>query len=104
MWKPLKTSLVIVALTMGGSLAACSATSTSQSTGDYIDDASITTKVKVAILDDAALKTFEIHVVTYQNVVQLSGFVDNRQMVRRASDVAAKVAGVKSVRNDLVVK
>jgi osmotically-inducible protein OsmY len=104
MRKSIKTGLVIVGLTLGCSLAACAPTATSESTGAYVDDASITTKVKAAIFEDPALKVFQIHVVTYKNVVQLSGFVDSAPMIGRASEVAGKVAGVRSVQNDLVVR
>jgi osmotically-inducible protein OsmY len=100
----IKTSIIIVGLALGSSLAACAQTTTHESTGAYVDDASITTKVKAAILDDAALKVLDIHVVTNKNVVRLSGFVDTRPMVDRATDVAAKVAGVTSVQNDLIVR
>lgn len=99
-----RASILVIGLTMGCSLATCAPTKTSESTGAYVDDASITTKVKAAILDDASLKVLEIHVVTYQSVVQLSGFVDSAAMVGRAGDVASRVAGVKSVRNNLIVR
>jgi osmotically-inducible protein OsmY len=104
MLHPIKTSFVIVGLILGGSLAGCAQTSTSESTGAYVDDASITTKVKAAILDDAALKVFEIHVVTDKDVVELSGFVDSSSMIGRASKVANGVDGVRGVRNDLLVR
>ena len=99
-----RASIIVIGLTLGCSLVACAPTATSESTGAYVDDASITTKVKTAILDDASLKVFEIHVVTYKNVVQLSGFVDSSAMIGRAGDVAGGVAGVRSVRNDLAVR
>lgn len=101
---PIKTTFLVASLMLGGSLAACAPTATRESTGAYVDDASITTKVKAAIFDDARLKTFEIHVVTDKDVVQLSGFVDQSSMVARASEVAEGVAGVRAVRNDLVVR
>ncbi len=101
---PMKTSLVIASLILAGSLGACAQTQTSESTGAYVDDASITTKVKTAILGDAKLKVFEIHVDTQHDVVQLSGFVNSKQMVGHAGDVASKVAGVTGVQNDLVVR
>lgn len=104
MQNPIKTGLVIVGLTLAGSLAACAPTATSESTGAYVDDAAITAKVKAAIFDDAALKVLDIHVVTDKNVVHLSGFVGSQATISRAGDVAGKVAGVKSVRNDLMVK
>jgi hyperosmotically inducible protein len=85
-------------------LTGCASTSTSESTGEYVDDATITAKVKAAILNEPGLKSLQISVETYKDVVQLSGFVDNAQSKTRAGQVAAGVAGVKSVRNDLVVK
>lgn len=97
-------TIVAVALASALALGACAETKTSQSTGAYIDDTVITTKVKTAILEDPALKVMQIQVETNQNVVQLSGFVDSQQMATRAGTVARGVEGVSSVRNDLIVK
>ena len=85
-------------------LASCAATPTRESTGEYIDDATITTKVKAEILNDPMLKVLQIKVETYKGEVLLSGFVDTPQAAARAAEVASKVRGVKSVRNELVVK
>ena len=82
----------------------CAATQKNESTGQYIDDSVITTKVKAAILDEPSLKVFQINVKTYQGVVQLSGFVDSALNVKKAGEVAGSVTGVKEVKNDLVVK
>ncbi len=46
----------------------------------------------------------QISVKQYKNVVQLSGFVDTAAMKEHAGTVAGQVAGVTSVKNDLVVK
>jgi len=100
----IKTSIVVVGLALVYPLAACAQSATSESTGAYIDDATVTTKVKTAILGDSSLKVFEIHVVTNHNVVQLTGAVDSEAMIGRATRVASEVAGVKSVQNDLVVR
>ena len=48
--------------------------------------------------------SFAIKVVTYKDEVQLSGYVDNRTIKRRAGVIAANTIDVKRVRNDLVVK
>jgi len=85
-------------------LAACAETGTRESTGTYVDNSAITGKVKAAILQDPSLKVMQIHVTTFKNVVQLSGFVDTPQMVERAGKVARDVEGVSSVQNDLIVK
>lgn len=82
----------------------CAATQKHESTGQYVDDSVITTKVKAAIFDEATLKTLQINVKTFKGVVQLSGFVDSSQSVTKAGEVAGRIAGVKEVKNDLVVK
>jgi osmotically-inducible protein OsmY len=106
MRNPIKTSIVILGVAMGCALAACAQTQppARETTGNYVDDASITTKVKAAILNDASLKVFDIHVVTNHSVVQLTGTVRSHQLVNHANDVVSQVAGVVGVQNDLVVQ
>ena len=99
-----RAGIVAAGLLALAPIAGCAPTPTSESTGQYVDDSTITTKVKAALVDDAGLKAFDIHVVTYKGVVQLSGFVDTPQTVAHATDVAQKIGGVQSVRNDLIVK
>ena len=82
----------------------CAATQKRQSTGQYVDDSVITTKVKAAIFNEATLKTLQINVETFKGEVQLSGFVDSAQSVKKAGEVAGSVNGVVSVKNNLVVK
>jgi osmotically-inducible protein OsmY len=95
---------LVVALVAAVTIAACASTRTTESTGEYVDDATITSKVKSALLGDSGLKSFDIGVETYKDVVQLSGFVNSDQVKARAGEVAAGVPGVRSVRNNLVVK
>jgi len=82
----------------------CASTRTQQSTGEKVDDSVITTKVKAAIFNDPSLKVFQINVETFKGEVQLSGFVDSAQSVKKAGEVARGVNGVKSVKNNLIVK
>jgi osmotically-inducible protein OsmY len=82
----------------------CASTPKKEGTGEYIDDSAITTKVKSAILGDSTLKVFQINVETFKGEVQLSGFVDSAQSVKKAGEVARGVGGVKSVKNNLIVK
>jgi|SRR5947207_14206905 len=84
--------------------AGCAATSTRESTGEYIDDSSITTRVKKAIFDEPSLKVANINVETYKSVVQLSGFVDSTAQVGTAGSIARSVEGVTRVKNDLQIK
>jgi osmotically-inducible protein OsmY len=82
----------------------CAGTDKRESTGEYVDDSVITTKVKAAIFDEPSLKLMQINVETFKGVVQLSGFVDSAKSIQKAGEVARGVKGVVSVKNDLVIK
>ena len=75
-------------LAFGSVMGGCAATPTSDSTGQYVDDTAITTKVKSALLGDDAVKSFEIKVETVKKVVQLSGFVDSAEEKATAAEIA----------------
>jgi len=92
------------ALSIGGLTGGCAATPTSDSTGQYVDDATITTKVKNALLGDGAVKSTEVSVQTVKRVVQLSGFVDTSDQKSAAEKDASAVAGVKDVIDNLIVR
>jgi hyperosmotically inducible protein len=94
----------LVLLMLIATFASCASTPTRESTGEYVDDSVITTKVKALLAEDDFLKSFQISVATYKGIVQLSGFVDSRKAVNKAGEIARSVQGVKSVRNDLIVK
>ena len=72
--------------------------------GTDIDDATITTKVKSALLADADVKGFDIKVETRKGEVQLSGFVDNQSQIDRAITITRGVEGVKNVDNKMSLK
>lgn len=95
---------LLACLSFASACVGCAPTQKRESTGEYVDDSVITTKVKAAIFDEATLKSMQINVKTFKGVVQLSGFVDSPQYVATAGDVAARVHGVKEVKNDLVAK
>jgi osmotically-inducible protein OsmY len=83
---------------------ACASTSKQESTGEYVDDSVITTKVKALLAADDFLKSFQISVETFRGTVQLSGFVGSQNDVNKAVQIARSVSGVKSVKNSLIVK
>ena len=91
--------LVFVAL-----IAGCAGNKHRESTGEYIDDSVLTSKVKTEIFNDPMLKVFQINVESFKGVVQLSGFVNSAQAFARAEEVANSVKGVKSVKNSIIVK
>ncbi|MBE0558860.1 MAG: BON domain-containing protein [Proteobacteria bacterium] len=94
----------LVLLMLIATLAACASTPTRASTGEFIDDSVITTKVKSLLAKDDVLKAFQISVETYKGTVQLSGFVNSKQAVDKAGEIARSVKGVESVKNNLIVK
>ena len=94
----------LVLLMLIATFAACASTRTQESTGEYVDDSVITTKVKSLLAADDFLKSFQISVETFKGVVQLSGFVNSQQAVNRAAEIVRTVQGVKSIKNNLIVK
>ncbi|HKV54313.1 MAG TPA: BON domain-containing protein [Candidatus Binataceae bacterium] len=98
-----------MALLLGAFVAACAATPTTESTGGYIDDATITAKVKTALAADPQLRDpiqtpLQVRVETYKGVVQLSGFVNSPNTAQKAASDASDVPGVTRVVNNLIVK
>ena len=91
---------ILIAALMVSALG-CAATSQRASTGEYIDDSWITTKVKSGIFKEPSLKVTQINVETNKNVVQLSGFVDSQASMTKAVAIARSVEGVSSVKNDM---
>jgi len=85
-------------------MAGCVAPNSPQSTGQYIDDVSLTARVKTALIEDPATKARNIEVDTYNGVVQLSGVVDTTQERTRAERVAGGIAGVVRVENRLALR
>ena len=93
-----------VILMLIATFIACASTPKQESAGEYVDDSVITTKVKSLLAGDDFLKSFQIGVETYKGIVQLSGFVNSQQAVNKAIEITKSVGGVKSVKNDLIVK
>jgi osmotically-inducible protein OsmY len=98
----LRLASVIV---LAGALSACSVASGRESGHDYVSDATITTKVKTQLASDVGLTPAnQIHVETYQRVVQLSGFVDSTAHKAEAESIARDVEGVDGVQNNIIVQ
>lgn len=86
------------------SVGGCQSMGSQQTTGEYLDDSVITTKVKAAILEDPMTKVLDIKVTTYNGDVQLSGFATSQAEADRAVQLARGVKGVKSVTNNMQIK
>jgi osmotically-inducible protein OsmY len=94
----------LVLLMLIAAFAACASTRTRESAGEYVDDSVITTKVKSLLAEDDFLKSFQISVESYKGRVQLSGFVNSQKAVDKADEIVRGVKGVKSIKNNLIVK
>lgn len=98
-YAPLALCLILVLGLLG-----CAGSRTRASTGEYIDDSAISTKVKTALHADEDVSGFQVNVETFKGVVQLSGFVDTAAQAQKAEQIARRVEGVEEVRNNLTVK
>lgn len=74
-----------------------------KSVGETIDDATITTRVKTALLNDKDVGGLRIDVDTSLGVVTLSGIVRSQAEADRALAVARQINGVKDVKSTLQV-
>jgi osmotically-inducible protein OsmY len=95
---------LIICLVLTIAVMSCVGSRTRESSGEYVDDSAITTKVKYALLADPDVKSLDISVETFKGVVQLSGFVNDKEQARKAVEITRSVDGVKSVTNSLIVK
>lgn len=92
-------------LLVTGALSACSVTSGRESGSQYVDDATITTKVKTQLASDVGLTPAnQIHVETSKRVVQLSGFVDSAAHKAEAESIARGIEGVEGVQNSIIIQ
>ena len=85
-------------------MVGCSDNTRRESTGEYLDDTVLTTKIKATFLGDSRLKMLDINVKSYRGTVQLSGFIDTQKEADRAVQLARTVKGVKAVNNSLIIK
>lgn len=86
------------------SAAGCAGSRTQESTGEYVDDTWITTKVKATLVDSANVKATEVNVETFKGAVQLSGFVSSQLAMNEAVRLTRGIKGVTSVKNDMRIK
>ncbi len=99
-------SCLLLAAGLGSAVlgTGCAGSATKESTGEYIDNAAITARVKAALADDELVKAREINVESFRGTVQLSGFVSTSEEKSRAGRIAASVSGVRDVKNNITVK
>lgn len=91
-------------LLIPGMMAGCAGGPQQASTGEYVDDTVLATRVKSALLRDPEVSGLDLQVETFKGRVQLSGFVDNEAQAQRAEAIARRVEGVREVVNETTVK
>jgi hyperosmotically inducible periplasmic protein len=100
------TKLALAALVAAAALlstTACTVVRDQQSVGTYIDDATLTTRVKAKFAEDKVVSAMAIKVETFKGVVQLSGVAKSGAEKSQAERLARETSGVTGVRNDIVV-
>lgn len=98
--------ILIAALIAGGALATtgCAVTSGQSTVGQYVDDATIATRVKARFAEDPGVSAMRIQVEALKGTVQLAGFATSQSEKDRAGQLARAVPDVKDVRNNIIVK
>jgi hyperosmotically inducible protein len=107
----MKTTKLLALLLSVAFVAGCAATKSDsssgatakRSTGEVIDDAAITAKVKTALLADPEISALKIDVDTKESVVRLKGEIKTLVLRKKVESIARGVAGVKSVDNQLII-
>ena len=104
MKKTFSGNLLVAGVLIAGLAGCASSGGTGQKTGEYVDDAWITSKVKSKMIADDEVKAHKIDVDTAQGVVTLSGTVESWQEANKAAEIARGVKGVTAVENDIRVQ
>lgn len=98
----LKRTLLVLATATA--LSACAIARDDYSTADYVSDAQITASLKAKYAGESEVPATQVKIDTMNGVVQLSGFVPNQTAKERAGQIARDTKGVKTVRNDIIVR
>jgi len=85
-------------------LTGCAVARDQQSVGAFIDDTTVTTRVKARFAGDPTVSALAIKVETLNGTVQLSGFAKTGDERSHADALARATPGVQSVRNDIIIQ
>jgi len=99
----LKKLLLIMMILSMGFLGACVSTPYQESTGQYIDNTVITSRVKTGLLADPLVKGLGITVTSFKGTVELSGRVDSDRERQRALAITWATPGVTHVVDHLIL-
>lgn len=82
----------------------CAVTRGQETVGAYVDDTTITTQVKARYVESRDVAASSIRVETLNGTVLISGFAKNAAERNEAERIARGVNGVRSVRNEIVIR
>ena len=82
----------------------CAVVRDQQTVGQFVDDTTLTTRVKAKFAEDPTVSAMAIGVETFNGLVQLSGFAKSHDERLKAEVLARQTSGVKSVKNDIAVR
>ena len=82
----------------------CAVTRDQSTVAEYVDDATVTTRVKAKLAENPTVSAMSISVETLKGTVQLSGFAKSAAERNMAGDLARNTSGVKAVKNDIVIR
>ncbi len=103
-YSPFRPAVLILIVLLSFTISGCAGSPTQASTGQFIDDSAITTKIKTKLLDDPVVSGLAISVETFKGTVQLSGFANSKEEIAQAEKITRSVEGVKAVRNNILLK
>jgi hyperosmotically inducible periplasmic protein len=92
------TALALVTVT------GCAVTRGQETIGAYVDDSTITARIKARFVDNQQVDAAAISVETLNGTVMLSGFAKNATERTTAEGIARDVSGVKAVKNEIAVR
>ena len=95
---------IVIAVAVASGVAGCAVTKGQETTGQYVDDATITTRVKTRFAKDPTVSAMHIHVDTMKGVVELTGTAKSDAEREQAAQLASAVPGVSSVQNNIKVE
>jgi hyperosmotically inducible periplasmic protein len=104
----MKKIIVLIATAAFSSVAlfgaGCAVLRDQETVGAYVDDTTITTRVKARFVEDATVDASAISVETLKGTVQLSGFAKSAAEKSKAESIARGVKGVVAVQNAISVR
>jgi hyperosmotically inducible periplasmic protein len=104
MRKAFSTSVAALALGAIMALSGCNVIRGESTAGEYVDDVTITTKVKAELVDSGKVDASDVNVDVNKGRVTLSGWATTQEERTRAAQLAGAVSGVKSVDNRIKIK